>query len=130
MMNMTWYETLNKPELTPPPRIFTQVWIVLYIMMAISLFLLLKAETNSNKKVAFMLFILQLILNFGWIRAFFQMQNIRLAMIIVFLMGIFVFATITAFYKHSKLAAILLIPYFLQVIFAIYLNFNFLILNT
>lgn len=98
--------------------------------MAISLFLLLKAETNSNKKVAFMLFILQLILNFGWIRAFFQMQNIRLAMIIVFLMGIFVFATITAFYKHSKLAAILLIPYFLQVIFAIYLNFNFLILNT
>lgn len=129
MMNMTWYETLNKPELTPPPRIFTQVWIVLYIMMAISLLLFLKSETNRNKKAAFILFVLQLILNFGWIRAFFQMQNIRIAMIMVSLMGIFVFATIIAFYKHSKLAATLLIPYLLWIIFAIYLNFNFLILN-
>ncbi len=129
MMNMTWYETLNKPELTPPSRIFTQVWIVLYIMMAISLLFFLRSETNRNKKAAFTLFVLQLILNFGWIRAFFQMQNIRIAMIIVFLMGIFVFATIIAFYKHSKLAAILLIPYLLWIIFAMYLNFNFLILN-
>lgn len=125
MKNLNWYETLNKPLLTPPEWIFTPVWSILYVCMGISLFLLLKKDFKKEKILALVLFITQLGLNFLWGPMFFGYKNIFAALIIVLMLAVTLFSTILEFKKHSKIAAYLLIPYFLWVCFATYLNFGF-----
>ena len=129
MNNMNWYDTLNKPFLNPPSVIFTPVWTILYIMMAISLILYIRGGNTKEKLKGIILFGIQLALNLSWSSVFFGMKNIPLALLIIILMWISILFTIIIFYKHSKIAAILLIPYFLWVSFATYLNFGFFILN-
>ncbi len=129
MKNMDWYDSLNKPFLNPPDWIFTPVWTILYIMMAISFFLFLRGGMNREKHWPLAFFLIQLALNFAWSPIFFGMQNISLAFVVLILMYFFLILTIITFFKHSKLASILLIPYMLWLSFAAYLNFSFLVLN-
>lgn len=51
MMNMDWFNTLNKPFLTPPSSVFAPAWIILYILIAISFILFLKGGYNKEKKL-------------------------------------------------------------------------------
>ncbi len=129
MKNMNWFHTLNKPLFTPPDYIFTPMWVILYILIFVSFILFLKTGNIQNKKFALTVFIIQLLLNFVWSPSFFYMQNIWLAFVIIILMWIFIALNIFLFFKYSKIAAFLLIPYFLWVSFAAYLNFGYMILN-
>ena len=129
MENMSWYSTLNKPFLIPPSYIFTPVWIFLYTLILISLILFLKGGYTKEKRLPLIFFSIQMILNLVWSPVFFGMQNIFAALIVIVLMWIFILLTIITFFKHSKLAAILLIPYLIWVSFAFYLNFGFYVLN-
>lgn len=129
MQNMTWYDSLNKPFLNPPDWIFTPVWIILYIMIATSFILFLRGGLNKEKRLPLIFFLTQLAFNFFWTPVFFGMQNIALALLIIVLMYIFLLLTIITFFRHSKLASLLLIPYLFWISFAAYLNFSFLVLN-
>ncbi len=129
MQNMNWYDSLNKPFLNPPEWIFTPVWIVLYIMIGLSFFLFLKGGIKKEKRLPLTFFLIQLALNLVWSPIFFGAQNISLAFVVIILMYIFLLLTIITFFKHSKLASILLIPYLFWLSFAGYLNFSFLVLN-
>lgn len=124
-----WYQALRKPPLTPPAGYFPIAWGILYTLMTIAFFIVLSKPHSQQKYVAVYLFLFQLILNFTWSYVFFEMQSIRLALLdVIFLLIVLIF-TIIYFFKLSKLAGILLIPYLLQVIFALYLNFGLLLLN-
>jgi tryptophan-rich sensory protein len=127
--NTDWFDSLNKPFLNPPDWIFTPVWIILYILITISFLLFLKVGITKEKRLPLIFFLIQLALNFAWPAVFFGMQNISLAFIILILMYLFLVLTIITFFKHSKLASILLIPYLFWLSFAGYLNFSFLVLN-
>ncbi len=125
----TWYNTLIKPPFTPPASYFPIAWGILYTLMAISFFIVLAKPHSKDKYVGVYLFLIQLIFNFTWSYVFFEMKSISLALIDVIILLILVCFTIYYFWKVSKTAAILMIPYLLQVIFATYLNTGFLILN-
>ena len=129
MMNIEWYHTLNKPFLSPPDWIFAPVWSFLYLLILISLIIFIWKGYCRNKAKPFILFVLQVGLNLLWPPVFFQMQNIKLGFIVLFSLWVVLILTIQAFYKCSKIAAILLIPYFLWITFALYLNFEILRLN-
>lgn len=126
---MNWYLSLNKPFLTPPSSIFAPVWIVLYTLILLSLILFLRDGYKKEKKIPLLFFSVQMILNLIWSSVFFGMQNIFAALIVIVFMWIFILLTITAFFKHSRLASILLIPYLIWVSFAFYLNFGFYVMN-
>ncbi|MBP3925221.1 tryptophan-rich sensory protein [bacterium] len=128
-MNLQWYNTLNKPFLTPPAKIFMPAWMVLYILIFTSLLLYMNAKTTENKTLGYIAFIIQLILNFSWSPVFFQFQNIGLSFIIILLLTISIIVTIIYFSRVSKISAILLIPYLLWAIFAMYLNYGIMKLN-
>ncbi len=124
-----WYHTLHKPSLSPPDWIFTPVWSILYSLMAISFYLMLQSKISTNKTSAMILFFIQLSLNLLWSPIFFEMQNILAAFVIICFLWLFVLLTTLSFYKHSKIAAWLMLPYFFWTTFAVYLNYGLLILN-
>lgn len=126
----TWYLTLNKPSFTPPSWLFAPAWISLYFLMGIALFLIWSSSDSLKKRrPAFILFGLQLILNAFWSVAFFGLQSPLLGLIVIIILWIFILLTIIGFFKISKLAGWLLIPYILWVSFATALNLAILILN-
>ncbi len=124
----TWYDLLIKPPLVPPDYIFIIVWSILYILMAIS-FVIILAQRSKPKKFAVTIFVIQFILNIIWSPLFFNLYRIDLAFIDIILLWFAILLMLFAFYKNSKIAAFLQIPYFLWVSFAIYLNLGFLVLN-
>lgn len=129
MENMDWYSTLNKPLFTPPSEFFTPAWTILYILIAISFILYIKGGFSKSKIKGLVCFFIQLALNFVWGGIFFGMKSIGSALAVVVLMWIFILLTIIFFCRHSKLAAILLIPYLIWTTFACYINFGFFVLN-
>lgn len=128
MYNSDWYNSLIKPFLSPPDGVFLPVWTVLYITILIS-FILYFTNPNKNKKSGYIFFFVQFVLNLSWSFVFFKFKSISGGLIIIFLMGVFIFLTIKKFYSVSKISGLILIPYFLWVLFAAYLNLGFLILN-
>lgn len=129
MDNMTWYELLIKPPFTPAAWVFAPAWIFLYLTIGISLVIFLKTGFSKSKILPLIFFGIQLALNFLWSPVFFGLKNIGAALIIILLMLTSLYLTIFLFYKSSKVSAYLLIPYFLWVCFATYLNIGFYLLN-
>lgn len=123
-----WYDGLVKPALNPPSWVFGPVWILLYICMGISLWLVWKSD-SPEKKRAIGLFAAQLILNAVWSPVFFGARAIGDALAIIVLLWAAIVLTILVFKKISKPAAWLLAPYLLWVSFALYLNYAIWILN-
>lgn len=127
-MNL-WYLTLEKPPFTPPIGYFPIAWAILYSLMAIAFFLVITKPDSKEKYLAINLFLVQLILNFLWSYVFFDLQSIPYALADVILLFGFLLSTVIYFFKISKTAGYLLIPYLLQVIFAVYLTIGLAILN-
>jgi len=122
----SWYSTLNKPFLNPPNYIFGPVWTILYLMMGISFFLIWQ-KGFAKKTGGF--FMIQLFLNGIWSFLFFGLQSPLLALIDIILLIIFLALSIFYFFQNNRLASFLLIPYFLWITFASYLNLMIYILN-
>ena len=129
MYDFTWYQSLIQPSLAPPAWLFAPVWTILYISMAVSLFLYARKSSYKSKAWGYILFFTQLLVNFAWTPAFFGIKNIVLALAIVILLDILVLFTIIEFSTVSKSASRTLIPYFIWILFATYLNFGYLFLN-
>jgi tryptophan-rich sensory protein len=142
-----WYQTLDKPTLTPPGYIIALVWVFLFLLMGISLYLAWAANwqvkitakgwprriwnrwsqkfaTGSwREKNAIIIFGLQLALNMLWSFVFFGLKSPGMAFFELLMLWVAILYTIVNFYRISKPAAYLLIPYILWVTFAGYLNF-------
>ncbi len=129
MKNMEWFDSLNKPFLSPPDWLFAPVWTILYILIAISFLLFIKGGMTKEKRLPLAFFIIQMLLNFAWSPVFFRLENIGGALAIIIFMWLFILLTIIFFFKHSKLASILLVPYLVWVSFAFYLNLSYFVLN-
>lgn len=126
----TWFTTLTKPTFNPPSWLFGPVWTILYIMIGISLFLVWKSNVKLKfKKTAYWIFAVQILLNGFWSVAFFGMQNPALAFLVIVLLWISIILNIIYFYKISKTAGWLLVPYWLWVSFASVLNGAIWLLN-
>jgi len=125
----TWYVTLNKPSFTPPNWIFSPVWISLFILMGISLFFVWRRPDHPKLKIALVFFFIQLTFNILWSIAFFGLKSPLLGLVDIMLLWIAILLTIQNFFKVSKFAGALLIPYLLWVSFATLLNFSLWFLN-
>lgn len=126
----TWYAALTKPAWAPPNWIFGPVWTTLFILMGIALFLVWrKGLWRQDVKIAISIFAVQLVLNVLWSVIFFGLQSILGGLIEIVFLWIAILATITAFYRISKAAGILLLPYIAWVTIASYLTYTVYLLN-
>lgn len=125
-----WYASLEKPNFNPPSWLFGPVWITLYFLMGVAAFLVWQKGWERKKvKSALGIYSLQLFLNTLWSIIFFGFQNPSLAFINIIFLWLAIFWTMMVFYKISKPASCLLVPYLLWVSFASFLNFTIWRLN-
>ena len=129
MTDLNWYQTLTKPMFTPPSGVFTPAWVFLYVSIIVSLLIFVTAKTPLSKKEGYIFFGLQMFTNIFWTPAFFLLHKPLLAFCIIIILDILTFINIREFYKCSKLAGLLLLPYFLWLLFAPYLNGGIVFLN-
>lgn len=126
----TWYATLNKPFFSPPNWVFGPVWTILYILMGVALFLIVRQGLSNKKiKTASIYFLAQLALNYIWTPIFFALKEPLLALFVIIAMWVLLVLTILKFYPLSKTAAYLLVPYLLWISFATLLNASIVVLN-
>lgn len=122
-VNMTtWYATLHKSSLTPQGIVFAIVWPILYIMIAISGYSLWENRAHPIAKLALGFYSAQMILNWAWSLLFFKFHLITVSFYCVIFIAILTLITIVLTKKRFKLSSIMLIPYFIWLLFASYLN--------
>jgi len=123
----SWYRDLNKPFFNPPNWVFGPVWTIIFVLMGVSLYLVwnIGKKTVKAKKI----FALQWVLNIFWTVIFFKFHSLLFAFIEILFLCVAIFWTIIEFYKVSRAAAYLLLPYIVWVSFAAVLNLSILILN-
>lgn len=149
-----WYAGLVKPALNPPAFVFGPVWTALYFLMALSLFLVWKNEWrvarplvrpdgkkpwntwserfwvgDLQKENIIAIFAVQLVLNALWSVVFFGMKRPDMAFFVLVALWLAIVYAIVNFYRVSRMAAWLLLPYILWVSFAGYLNYSLWFLN-
>lgn len=124
------YKALEKPPFSPSGIVFPIVWSILYILMGISLYLvMMKQSVYLDKRPAYILFFVQLFINFLWQPIFFGAKMYFTAFVILALLFLSVIAMTVSFYKISSAASLLQIPYIIWIAFAGYLNLGVAVLN-
>jgi len=127
---LNWYALLQKPFFTPPGWLFAPVWFLLYILMGISAFLVWrKGIKEFQVREGLMIFIIQLLLNMLWSYAFFGLKSPLWGLVVIVPLWTAILLTMINFYRVSKTASFLLIPYILWVSYATVLNFSIYLLN-
>jgi len=132
----TWYAGLVKPALNPPAWVFGPAWTTLYALMGIAAFLIWSSYAKASEgqakrqiKIALGVFGIQLFLNAIWSIIFFGLHSPGWALVDIVLLWLAIVWTMVVFYKISRPAAYLLVPYLLWVSFASYLNYAIWVLN-
>lgn len=148
-----WYAGLNKPAFTPAGSVIGAVWTALFFLMGISLYLVwaknwevklpvqnskIKAWNRISQKLftgtwreenIVLIFSIQLALNVLWSYLFFALKSPGLAFFELLMLWFAIEYTIINFFRVSKPAGYLLIPYILWVTFAGYLNYTIWMMN-
>lgn len=117
-----WYATIERSSLTPPNYIFPIAWTILYGMIGAAGWNIWTHPSTSNHKVVKTLFLGQLLLNWSWTPIFFHYHLTGTALLILGALDMVVATLIWQTHEKIKAAALLLLPYFLWILFATYLN--------
>ena len=124
------YKSFAQPPLSPPGWLFPVVWSLLYLAMGYASFRVYTRESDiGQRRLALILYGLQLFFNFLWPIVFFRFEAFLAAFVVLIALWILIVLTMWQFYKSDERAGDLLIPYLLWVTFAGYLNLGVYLLN-
>jgi translocator protein len=125
---MVWYDTLKLPSWTPPGFVIGIVWTVIFILTTISA-LIVWNRRFFKPTIIGGYFLLNAALNVYWSFIFFYSGQIAASIWEMIALNLTTLILIVLIWRKSKVAAGLLIPYFLWVTFATYLAYNIWVLN-
>jgi translocator protein len=118
-----WYEHLAKPTWRPPNWLFAPIWSVMYLLIAVSGWLVWRQSASISGAWPLVAFLVQLVLNAAWTPIFFGLHRPDLALLEIVLVWLSIAMTLGLFLPVSVLAAALLVPYLAWITFAAALNF-------
>lgn len=131
-----WYQEIEKPSFTPPNWLFGPAWTIIYILIGLSFARIWQVVATNRypivrkfAKRGLYIFAIHFIFNLAWTPVFFALHETGWAgVIIVILIGL-IAILIRHFFRVDRIAAFLLIPYLLWVMFATVLNLSIYVLN-
>ena len=124
-----WYAGAAKPPWTPPNWLFGPVWTVLYTAMAVAAWLVWRRWGWEAAKPALLLYAGQLALNAIWTPLFFGAEQLWLGLAVIVALDVVLALTVLAFFRKSRLAGALLLPYLVWCLYATSLNAGVAALN-
>ena len=125
-----WYADAAKAPWNPPNWLFGPAWTLLYTLMSVAAWLVWRRGGSLKW------YVIQLVLNAIWTPVFFGLYPVIgasalwIALAIIVALDVAVLMTMLRFWKVSKLAAWLLVPYWAWVLFATTLNAALAVLNS
>ena len=122
-----WYSQLIKSNFNPPDWIFAPVWTALYLMMTLAIWFFWHSK-NRNLSTVYLYFI-HILFNTTWSIVFFGLHQILLALFVLIGLILMIIILMMRFKRVNIVSYYLMIPYLLWCCFALFLNFNLLILN-
>ena len=127
----SWYVDLQKPALTPPNWAFPIVWNFLYFLIGLAGWLIWRSAGGVAAGGApLSIYGAQVMLNFSWSVVFFGLHSPGGAVVEICVLLAALVANIMSFWRISKLAAVLLLPYLAWTVFATYLTAMVWLLNS
>ena len=125
-----WYVSLIKPIFSPPSWIFSPAWIVSFVLMGLTLFMILQSGLNQRDvALGLILFVGQLIFTLAWAFAFFGLHAVFIAFMCIIALWATLLCTVIQVFRFSVYGGMLLIPYFLWICYLAYLNYGIMVLN-
>jgi benzodiazapine receptor len=113
-----FYQLLAKPAWAPPAQVFGPVWTVLYVLVALAAWLVVRARGWPRARPAMALYALQLVLNALWTWLFFRWRLGWLAFAEILALATLLLVITAEFWRARRLAGGLLLPYLLWVAYA------------
>lgn len=128
--SMEDFAALSQPPLSPPGWLFPVVWTLLYLMMgAASWRVYVLRYPVRARGSALKLYGVQLVMNALWPLLFFRFGLYWAAAVWLAVLIVLVALTLSRFRRLDDLAGLLLWPYLIWCVFALYLNLGVAILN-
>ena len=122
-----WYSELIKSNYNPPDWVFAPVWTILYLMMTLAIWFFWHSKNRDIKTIY--IYLIHIALNTTWSIVFFGLHQILLALLVLLLLIFFIIYLILRYKRVNLVSYYLMIPYLLWTTYALFLNFNLLILN-
>ena len=122
-----WYSQLTKSNYNPPDWIFAPIWLTLYLMMTIAIWLFWHSKKRDMNTIY--IYFIHILFNTTWSIVFFGLHQIFLALVALIVLIFLIIILIQRFKRVNLLSYYLMIPYLLWTVYALFLNFNLMVLN-
>jgi benzodiazapine receptor len=122
-----WYSQLIKSNYNPPDWIFAPVWTTLYLMMTLAIWFFWHSNKRDMNTVY--IYFIHIVFNTTWSVVFFGLHQILLALLVLLILILLIIVLIVRFKRVNLASYYLMIPYLLWTFYALFLNFNLMILN-
>ena len=122
-----WYSQLIKSNYNPPDWIFAPVWTTLYLMMTLAIWFFWHSNRRDMNTVY--IYFIHIVFNTTWSIVFFGLHQILLAFLVLLILIFLIIILIVRFKRVNLASYYLMIPYLLWTFYALFLNFNLMILN-
>ncbi len=124
-----WFRTLRIPPWMPSTRIITGVWTILFILAAASAILAWNGTPPAGQGMLGALYLVNAFLNIAFSYMFFVRHQMGSATLDALLLAISIGILMVQVFGASFVAALLLVPYLLWVLFSATLAFTVFRLN-
>jgi tryptophan-rich sensory protein len=122
-----WYSQLVKSNYNPPDWVFAPIWTTLYLMMTLAIWFYWHSK-NRDMSTIYVYFI-HVVFNTTWSIVFFGLHQILLSLIVLLVLIFLIIVLILRYKRVNLVSYYLMIPYLLWTTYALFLNFNLIILN-
>jgi len=108
--NEKWYDKLTQPKWAPPKWLYPVAWTIIYGCIGVASYIVWEHEAGAG---AWVIYALQLLLNWPWPAIFFGLKDLKLAFLDIALLFLACILNGIVFGTIDYVALLLFIPYWL-----------------
>lgn len=124
-----WCPELAKPFFAPPCWVFGIVWPILYILLAVSAWMVWERRDKVNVTNTMVLFGTHMFLNLAWSPLYFCTKSVLLGLVMTLLVLYLAVVNYMQFRRIEPMSALLMVPYLVWISYAVLLCAGYVVLN-